>query len=138
TLTMDATSTRRRFTGANVALGLLLLSLSFTVSAQSQGLPKPPPEQKAMAAWVGQWKYHMDTKVSPLGPAENIDGQITYRLVMNGFYLEGKWSEKHDDGTVEGLEMYWYDAGTKTHKFDVFGSDGFVTAGTETVDGKNW
>jgi len=119
-------------------LSIFLLGVG-TFQARGEEPAKPGPEQKDLTAWVGEWKYDVQTKATPLGPAEKFSGKITYRLALNGFYLEGKWSEKHADGTTGiGEEWHWFDPATKTRLVNAYGNDGFVTVGTETVKGAEW
>jgi hypothetical protein len=115
-----------------------LLMLSGHLRAQSQNNPKPGPEQKKLEVWVGEWNHDVQTKATPLGPAEKFSGTITYGFVLNEFYLEGKWSEKHADGITKGEEWHWYDPATKTHNVNAYGDDGFVTVGNEAVNGTTW
>lgn len=115
-----------------------LFVLTTAPHAQTQDRPQPNPEQKKLQAWIGEWKYDVQTKQTPLGPAEKFSGTITYRWVLNAFYMEGKWSEKHADGVVKGEEWHWYDPAAKTHNVNAYGDDGYVTIGTETVTGTTW
>jgi len=120
-----------------VTVSLLLL---FAVSVQAQTEPpKPAPELKKNAeVFVGDWTLEGEAKETPLGPAGKVSGKLTIRWVLNGFFQEWKWVEKHVFGDIETIELNWYDAAAKSYPYQGFQDNGDLYSGSATVSGNVW
>jgi hypothetical protein len=72
---------------------LMGLSLATAIFAQAQA-PKPDPHLKQLSALAGRWTYEGEYKSGPLGPGGKITGEYTGRTILNGFFYEGRETEK--------------------------------------------
>jgi hypothetical protein len=114
---------------------LLLLSVATQGIAQA---PQPGPEVKKLAALVGTWRYQGDAMASPLGPAAKVSGTQTGRMVMGGFALEWRGSEKGAFGGVQWGEMDVYDASSRSYPSLGYQNDGTTWSGSYVVGGNTW
>ncbi|MCY2950663.1 MAG: hypothetical protein NTU53_01640 [Planctomycetota bacterium] len=96
--------------------------------------PKPPPEQKNFDVWIGTWNYEGEAKDTPIGPAAKFTGKCIGRAILDGFFFELKWEEKD----WQSVDVYWYDAGGKTYRYQELGSDGVAAFGSGTWNGGTW
>ncbi|MFB3789605.1 MAG: DUF1579 family protein [bacterium] len=120
-----------------IAVVLSLLLLVFAVSVQTQNQkPTPPPEMKNFDIYIGDWTLEGEYHESPLGAAEKYTGKITIRWILDGFFMEWKTVHKGEkSGNIESIMFEWYDAATKTYRYQIFENDGSTSSGTETVKG---
>jgi hypothetical protein len=61
---------------------LLLLVACFTTAVQAQTpatVPKPDPELKKLAVFLGHWTFEEDYKPGPIGPSGESTGEFTGR-----------------------------------------------------------
>lgn len=116
------------------ALAFFVVPYAGRIRAQTPELPKPGPEQKKLAVWVGEWNYTGNEKETPLGKKGSFSGKTIGRVVANGFVLEMHSIEKEGDW----LDLMWYDQATKGYVFQSFDPTGNVTSGSMTVNGNTW
>jgi hypothetical protein len=120
-----------------IAVGLI--ALLFAVAAQAQApVPKPGPEQKKLEVWNGEWTYVTDYKASPMGPAGKATGKMSMRMILGGFALELRYSEKGTNGSVEGYQVNAYDPVNKNFTWNSWENTGTIIFGSGTVSGNTW
>ena len=125
-----------------VLSSLLLMSAGAIQAQQTEDLPKPGPEQKKLAVWVGEWKYEGSGPDTAMGPGGKFTGKQTSRMILGGLFLEHKWGDKGNYGgkeiSLQGVDLNWYDAATKTYHSQSFCNDGSVSTGVFTINGNVW
>src|SRR5215469_5547208 len=81
-----------------------LLSLSLATALLAQA-PKPDPQLKQLSILAGRWTYEGEYKPGPLGPGGKITGEYTGRAILNGFFFEGRETEKSFTGETHNVEI---------------------------------
>lgn len=113
----------------------LLLCLAMAMCAQAP-TPKPDAELKKLAALLsGRWTYEGEYKAGPLGPGGKMTGEYTGRTILNGFFFEGRETEKGAMGDVQNIEIDAYDPANKNFISNIYGDDGSRFSGTVTING---
>ncbi len=116
-----------------------VLLLGALVSAQTPPpAPKPGPEQKNLAYFVGNWTVTGDIKPGPMGPGGKSTGTDRIEWMPGGFFLVSHNQESSPMGKDSALAIYGYDPDKKVYTFDEFNSMGEVVHATGTFDGKVW
>jgi Protein of unknown function (DUF1579) len=113
---------------------LMGLSLATAIFAQAQA-PKPDPHLKQLSALAGRWTYEGEYKPGPLGPGGKITGEYTGRTILNGFFYEGRETEKGTMGETHNVEIDAYDPANKNFICNLYQDDGSRFSGTVTVNG---
>ena len=122
-----------------IAIAVALVALLLTVASQAQTpAPKPRPEQKKLHVWNGDWTYEGETMATPLGPADKFTGKVTIRMILDGFFQENLFEEKHPSGLFHSILITAYDPVNKKYTADSYGSDGSIGIGTVAFDGIVW
>jgi hypothetical protein len=118
---------------------LFILVLCFTTTMQAQApTPKPGPEVKKLHVLVGRWTYEGEYKPGPLGPGGKVSGEYDGRMILGGFFFEGRATEKGPAGQSRGLEIDGYDPVNKNFSYHYFMDDGSALTGALTVAGNTW
>jgi hypothetical protein len=120
-----------------VIFAVLLLSSLFA-AAQQPPMPKPGPEHKNLAYFVGNWKTTGDLKPGPMGPGGKFTGADHIEWMAGGFFLVSHTQGTSSMGNWTGLAIYGYDTAKKVYTYDEFNSNGEVVHATGTFDGKVW
>jgi hypothetical protein len=97
--------------------------------------PKPDPELKKLARYVGQWSYEGEYKPGPLGPASKATGDATCKMILRGFFLEWRWREQGITGETRGFEILRYDPTNKNYPSSAYADDGSLMLGAYALDG---
>ena len=86
---------------------LLMVVLVSAVQAQAPATaPKPDPALKKVAVFVGHWTWEGEVKAGPWGSSFKGSGEYDGRMILEGFFFQGRWTEK---GAMGGLEIVGYD-----------------------------
>ena len=114
---------------------------ALTARAQTMQMPKPGPEVKKMAVFIGHFTNDGEAKAGVMGPnspAMKMSGTQDCKWTSGGFALlcTGA-SEMGGMKTTETALMY-YDPGDKTYHYIDADSAGDVGSSTGTVDGDTW
>jgi hypothetical protein len=119
---------------------LLFLSVfCFTTVMQAQApAPKPDPEMKKLHVFVGHWTYEGEAKPGPLGPGGKFAGEYDGQMILGGFFLQCRTTEKGPMGERQGLLVIGYDPVNKNYPRSVFRGDGRIISGASTIDGNSW
>jgi len=122
-----------------IIIAVALVVFLFAVASQAQTpAPKPGPEHKRLHVYNGEWTYEGETKATPLGPADKFTGKVTIRMILNGFFQEARFGEKHPSGLFHSIMITAYDPVNKKYTADSYGSDGSISIGTVAFDGIVW
>lgn len=116
-------------------------SLSSPSSGADQ--PKPGPEHKRMAAYVGTWFGELPAVPTPFEPdPATLTTEVSYRMILGGFFLEGKGLNTYQsDGKVHHVEERYimgYDPVKKTYIRYQFVDFGPSDSWPVTVNGNTW
>jgi hypothetical protein len=120
------------------ALIALIVAACFNVSALAQQptqSPKPDPELKKLAVYVGQWRYEGESKPGPLGPAGKVAGEAISEMILRGFFLDWRWKEQANGAETRGLEILGYDPINKNYSSTAYVDDGSSSAGAYVFEG---
>jgi len=93
------------------------------------------PEMKKLNVLVGRWTYEGEYKPGPLGPGGKITGEYTIQMILKGFFLEARQTEKGAMGETRSLEIVAYDPVSKNFVFNIYRDNGSTSSGTVTVSG---
>ena len=118
-----------------VAICVLLLGVSIQAQAQ-QGPPKPGPEVKRLAYFVGDWKeVGKSTAHGMEGPVSSTQ---RWEWVSGGFFLEGRSDNKSPAGNFKITAILGYDPETKMYTYNAFDSWGEQIVAKGNVNGDTW
>jgi hypothetical protein len=121
-----------------IAIAAFVIVLVSAVAVWTQApasAPKPAPELKKLAVYVGQWKYDGEYKPGLMGPAGKATGDATCEMILRGFFLEWRWREQVTTVETRGFEVISYDPVSKTYPSSAFGDDGSSSLGAYVLDG---
>ena len=92
----------------------LLTALLFTsLETASAQPPAKPTELKVLDRLAGKWRYEWESKPTEGDPkGSKGTGTSTNEWILDGWFQQHKG--KGDDGSHEILEVWTYDAATKT------------------------
>jgi hypothetical protein len=126
----------RRIIMTRTSALLFILVVCFATAMQAQApAPKPGPEVKQLRALVGHWTYEGEYKPGPLGPGGKYTGEFTCQMILGGFFLQIRWTEKGPAGETRGLEIDGYDPVNKNLSAEAYSDDGSRFSGVVTVTG---
>jgi hypothetical protein len=109
---------------------------SGTVSAQqSSQPPKPGPEIKKLAVYLGQWSYESEFKPGPLGPGGRTTGAATAEMILRGFHIEWRWKDQDNTVGTQGFEILTYNPLNKNYPSSAYADNGGVLVGAYVLDG---
>ena len=133
---------RRQFKLTFVAVSFLFVLSAGLVRAQIADRPKVGPEQKKLEVFVGDWTYEGSVSETPLGPGGKFAGKATFRMVLDGLFLE---SRAEDKGVYGGKEIafkvmaiQWFDSIKQTYLSHSYDNDSFVNNSVMSVSGNTW
>jgi len=111
-----------------------LVSLGSVCAARAQTpVPKPDPELAKLHMLVGHWAFEGEYKPGSWGPAGKMQGEATYRFILNGYVLECRETEKVNEVEAHLLEIDAYDPVNKNITFAVYTDVGTSFSGVLTV-----
>ena len=116
---------------------LVLVVCSATVMhAQAQApAPKPDRDVKKLHADLGHWTYEGEAKPGPLGPGGKFTGEFDGRMILGGFFFQGRGTDKGPEGEGRYLEIDGYDPVNKNFTSDIYDDDGSRFSGELTITG---
>lgn len=121
-----------------IAFVAVLLSGMMASAQTPPPAPKPGPEQKNLAYFVGTWTVTGDLKPGAMGPGGKTTGSDHIEWMPGGFFLVSHTQESGPMGKDTALAVYGYDPDKKVYTFDEFNSVGEMVHATGTFDGKVW
>ena len=124
-------------TRISVLLFVLVVFLAVAMQAQAPA-PKPDPEVKKLHAVVGHWTYEGEAKPAPWCLGGKFTGEYTCQMILGGFFLQCRLTEKSPAGEGRILEIDGYDPVNKNLTHDSYGDDGGRFSGVLTITGNTW
>jgi len=124
-------------TRTSILLLVLIVCCATAMQAQAQA-PKPGPEIKKLHVWVGHWMYEGEYEAGPLGPAGKHTGEMTCQMILGGFFLQCRWTDRGPAGEARGLEIDGYDPVNKNFSSDIYSGGGGRFSGMLTIAGTTW
>ncbi len=120
----------------SILLFVLVVCFAAAMQAQTQA-PKPDPALKKLHVFVGHWTYEGEYKAGPLGPGGKMTGEQTIQMILGGFFLQSRSTEKGPMTTGEGrgLQIYGYDPVNKNFTVSGYGDDGSTFSAVATMSG---
>jgi Protein of unknown function (DUF1579) len=117
------------------AICVLLLGVSMWAQAP-QGPPKPGPEVKRLAYFVGNWKE--EGKSTAHGMAGPVSSTQKWEWVSGGFFIVGHSDNKSPAGDFKIMAVLGYDPETKMYTYNAFDSWGELITAKGNVSGDTW
>jgi hypothetical protein len=119
------------------AAGLIVVLLGSSGLAQPPA-PKPGPEHKAMAYFVGKWTGEADVKPGPLGPGGKMTSADTCEWFGDGFHVICRGEGKGALGQMKTMGILSFAAAEKSYKFYGLDSMGMAEMSSGTKAGNTW
>ena len=124
----------RRLIMQRISALLFLLVFCFATAMQAQAPAlKPDPELMKLSVLVGHWTWEGEWKPGPLGPGGKHTSEITCQMILGGFFLHCRSTEKGPAGETRGLEIYGYDPVNKNFPTQTYTDNGSTFSGVLTV-----
>jgi len=104
-------------------------------------VPKPSPEVKKLAYFVGTWKTHGTIAPGPWGAGGEFSWTETTKWMTGRFFLVGHWNFKMPadlGGDGEELFVIGFDASQSVYTFNAFSSQGLHQISKGTCIGRTW
>jgi len=79
---------------------------------------------------LGHWTYEGEYQATPVSTADKTTGEVTFQMVLGGFYLQSRWAEKGSAGELHAIEMDGYDPAAKSLEYTFYSDDGNTLSGT--------
>ena len=117
------------------AICVLLLGVSIQAQAP-QGPPKPGPEVKKLAYFVGNWKE--EGKSMAHGMSGPISSTQKWEWTSGGFFVVGHSDNKSPVGEFTIMAVLGYDPATKMYTYNAFDSWGEAITAKGSVSGDTW
>ncbi len=118
-------------------VGMCVFLLGVSLQAQApQGPPKPSPEVKRLAYFVGEWKEA--GKSTAHGMEGPVSSTQSWEWTAGGFFLEGHSDNKSPVGEFTITAVLGYDLETKMYTYNAFDSWGEQITAKGTVNGDTW
>ena len=124
----------KRIVGS-VAICVWLLGVSIQAQAP-QGPPKPGPEVKRLAYFVGNWKE--EGKSTAHGMTGPVSSTQKWEWVSGGFFIVGHSDNKSPAGDFKIMAVLGYDPETKMYTYNAFDSWGELITAKGNVSGNTW
>jgi Protein of unknown function (DUF1579) len=118
-----------------IAICVLLLGVSMQAQAP-QGPPKPGPEVKKLAYFVGNWKE--EGKSTAHGMEGPISSTQKWEWLSGGFFLVSHSDTTSPMGAFKSMGVMGYDPQTKMYTYNIFDSWGETITAKGTVSGDTW
>ncbi len=118
----------------------LVLSSGLALAQAPAEKPKPGPEHKKLAYFVGKWTADGDTKPSPFMPGGKFTSRDTCEWFDGGFAVVCRSEGKGPMGPTKALGILGYSAEEKAYTY--YGVDNspmnMATVPRGTVEGDTW
>lgn len=124
---------------ALVLLAVCTILMALTSQAQApQGPPKPGPELKRLAYFVGTWKTTGEMKPGPFGPGGKMTSTDKVEWMKGGFFTVTHSAGMSSMGSGQETSFTGYDPNEKVYTYHAFNSMGEAIAAKGTVTGDTW
>src|ERR1022692_4888362 len=123
-----------RRAGMMLMAGLVLM----TAAVAQMGPPKPGPEEKKLATFVGTWTLDGTMKPGMMGPGGSMTENEKCEWMEGGFYVVCHSEYKSSMGNGSGLSVMGYSTDDKAYTYREFNSFGEFEDSKGSVDGDTW
>ena len=120
-----------------VLLFLSVFCSATPMRAQAQA-PKPDPKVMKLHPVLGHWTYKGEAKPGPGCLGGKFTGEMTCQMILRGFFLRCRFTEKDANGEWRNLEIDGYDPVNKNFTHHSYGDDGASFSGVLTITGNTW
>ncbi|HEY2942774.1 MAG TPA: DUF1579 family protein [Vicinamibacteria bacterium] len=117
---------------------VLALAASTALAQSPAAPPKPGPEQKRLAYFVGNWTNEADVKPSAFGPGGKVKGTETCEWSAGGFAVVCRNEGTGAMGEMKGIGVLAYDPDAKEYTYFSVNSMGMIETGRGKVDAGTW
>jgi hypothetical protein len=118
-------------------LAICVLLLGVSIKAQAPpAMPKPGPEVKKMAYFIGSWKE--EGKSMMPGMSGPFSATAKWEWMPGGFFLLNHSSGTGSMGSGKSMAVMGYDPATKMYTYNEFSSDGEAITAKGTNNGDTW
>jgi hypothetical protein len=118
-----------------VAICVLLLGVSMRAQAP-QAPPKPGPEQKRLAYFIGNWTEKGKSTMPGMSGVVSSTGK--WEWMPGGFFIVGHTDNKSATGPFKAMAVMGYDPDAKTYIYNEFDSNGGALSAKGTISGDAW
>lgn len=115
----------------------ILLATSSQAQAP-QGPPKPGPELKRLAYFVGTWKTEGEMKPGMFGPGGKMTSSDKVEWMKGGFFTVTHSQGTSSMGSGQEVSYTGYDTNEKVYTYHSFSSMGQTVTAKGTVTGATW
>ena len=119
-----------------VVAGFLIGVVGPTVA--QEGPPKPGPEHKKMAYFLGTWDFRGEAKAGPMGPGGPITFKESCELFEGGFAVICRSEGKSPMGPTKSLSIMTYDAEKKAYTYTGVESNAPVFTALGQAESGTW
>ena len=120
------------------ASGLTIAALAVGAHAQAPAAPKPGPEHKALAYFVGNWTGEGELKPGPLGPGGKMTSSDSCQWFEGGFQVVCRGKGSGPMGAMTSLGVMAYSAGDKGYTYYGIDNMGTSELSTGKKSGSTW
>jgi hypothetical protein len=121
-----------------VVCGLLSWGAYLTAEEKKQGPPKPGPEVKKLAYFVGTWNTEGEVKPNPMMPAGKMTSTDDCKWYPGGFFVVCNSKGNGPMGAVHSMGLLGYSTEDKAYTYSGIDSTGYAGHGTGSTDGRSW
>jgi hypothetical protein len=122
-----------------ITILLFLLIVCITAALQAQApAPKPNPEVKKLSVFLGHWTYEGEYMPGPLGPGGKYTGEMACQMILRGFFMQCRLTEKGPAGALQYLVLCGYDSANKNFATGWYFGDGSRASGAISMAGNTW
>lgn len=116
-----------------------LAACVFTAFAQEPvELPKPGPEHKRMAFFIGTWHSEGEMKSGPFGPPGKLSFKDKIEWGPGGFFIVMNSTGKGPAGDMQAHAVMGYDAEKKMYTYTAFNNVGLTETAMGSLTGDTW
>jgi hypothetical protein len=117
---------------------LAVVALGTVALAQAPAPPKPGPEHKALAYFVGNWTGEGEMKPGPLGPGGKITSTDSCQSFEGGFQVVCRGKGTGPMGPMTSLGVMAYSAADKGYTYYGIDNMGTSELSTGQKSGSSW
>ncbi len=128
----------RKFAILVASLGLAVATAAALAQEKKMEPPKPGPEQKKLAYFVGTWQTEGEVKENPVMPAGKMTSADDCHWFHGSFHVVCHSTGKSPMGATHGLGILGYSQEQKAYTYYGVDNMGFAETGKGTVDGSTW
>lgn len=121
-----------------VAFGVLAAAAAAQAQEKKMETPKPGPEVKKLAYFVGTWQSEGELKPNPFMPAGKYTSTDRCEWFHGGFQVVCHSTGKGPSGATYGLGILAYNPAEKTYTYYGIDNTGWAEGSKGTVEGMTW